>query len=68
MFVILAWGDRERQIHGACWSYSLAFLASSRSVKTPASSQEKKKKNGWSQEWWHMPLIPAFGRQRQVDL
>jgi hypothetical protein len=18
--------------------------------------------------WWHTPLIPAFGRQRQVDL
>jgi hypothetical protein len=20
-----------------------------------------------SQAWWHMPLIPALGRQRQVD-
>jgi hypothetical protein len=20
-----------------------------------------------SQEWWHTPLIPALGRQRQVD-
>jgi hypothetical protein len=19
-------------------------------------------------QWWHMPLIPAFGRQRQMDL
>jgi hypothetical protein len=21
-----------------------------------------------SQAWWHMPLVPALGRQRQVDL
>jgi hypothetical protein len=26
--------------------------------------KEKKKKAG---QWWHMLLIPAFGRQRQVD-
>jgi hypothetical protein len=23
--------------------------------------------SGISQVWWHMPLFPAFGRQRQVD-
>jgi hypothetical protein len=21
-----------------------------------------------SRAWWHMPLIPAFGRQRQADI
>jgi hypothetical protein len=26
--------------------------------------KEKKRKAG---QWWHMPLISAFGRQRQVD-
>ena len=27
-----------------------------------------KKMNEWmSQAWWHTPLIPALGRQRQVD-
>jgi hypothetical protein len=25
------------------------------------------KNNKQSQPWWHMPLIPAVGRQRQVD-
>jgi hypothetical protein len=33
----------------------------------------KKIKNGWTKVtkiswvWWHMPLIPALGRQRQAD-
>jgi hypothetical protein len=21
----------------------------------------------WAWQWWHMPLIPALGRQMQVD-
>jgi hypothetical protein len=25
------------------------------------------KNNNNSRAWWHMPLIPGFGRQRQVD-
>jgi hypothetical protein len=25
------------------------------------------KYSGWAGWWWHMPLIPALGRQRQVD-
>jgi hypothetical protein len=24
--------------------------------------------NAFLVKWWHMPLIPALGRQRQVDL
>jgi hypothetical protein len=24
-------------------------------------------KNKSSRQWWHTPLIPALGRQRQVD-
>jgi hypothetical protein len=30
------------------------------------NSQIKKQKS--SQIWWHIPLIPAFGRQKQADL
>ena len=26
------------------------------------------KKNYSGRQWWHMPLIPALGKQRQVDL
>jgi hypothetical protein len=25
------------------------------------------RKDSWSWAWWHMPLIPALGRQRPVD-
>jgi hypothetical protein len=25
------------------------------------------KSKGWSRAWWYTPLIPALGRQRQVD-
>jgi hypothetical protein len=28
---------------------------------------ERKKKEKKSRRWWRMPLIPALGRQRQVD-
>jgi hypothetical protein len=27
----------------------------------------KNKKAKSSRAWWHMPLIPALGRQRQTD-
>jgi hypothetical protein len=26
------------------------------------------KKSSAAREWWHTPLIPAFGRQRRADL
>jgi hypothetical protein len=26
------------------------------------------KRTGGGRQWWHMPLAPALGRQRQVDL
>jgi hypothetical protein len=29
--------------------------------------KKKKKKDMESRAWWRMPLIPAFGRQRQAD-
>jgi hypothetical protein len=29
--------------------------------------KEKKKKKKEAGQWWHMPLIPALGRQRQVE-
>jgi hypothetical protein len=30
------------------------------------NSEDRKLKMGWA--WWHIPLIPALRRQRQVDL
>jgi hypothetical protein len=29
--------------------------------------KSERKKSLSSQAWWHTPLIPALGRQRQVD-
>ena len=31
----------------------------------PASNPDNLNRVGW---WWHTPLIPALGKQRQVDL
>jgi hypothetical protein len=33
----------------------------------PKEHEESKQKEIFSQAWWHTPLIPALGRQRQVD-
>jgi hypothetical protein len=33
----------------------------------PITTSGAHKKGTWSRAWWHMPLIPALGRQRQVD-
>ena len=34
--------------------------------KNKNNNNNKKTLQGWV--WWHTPLVPAFGRQRQVDL
>jgi hypothetical protein len=34
--------------------------------RVPAGEANKLKKKN-VRAWWHMPLIPALGRQRQVD-
>jgi hypothetical protein len=35
--------------------------------KTSKCKKKKKKKVAGPWPWWHTPLIPALGRQRQVD-
>jgi hypothetical protein len=56
---------------------SLVYKVSSRTAKatqrSPVSNKRKQKttttttKGKWVGQWWHMPLIPALRRQRQVD-
>jgi hypothetical protein len=33
----------------------------------PESSGENSGHSKIARQWWHMPLIPTLGRQRQVD-
>jgi hypothetical protein len=42
-----------------------SFLTNVVSLKPPMRPYLKEKKKSWV--WWHMPLIPALGRQRQAD-
>jgi hypothetical protein len=48
--------------------YKLYFLHKNRHRKpkqTKKQTNKITKPKTW--QWWHMPLIPALGRQRQVD-
>jgi hypothetical protein len=39
-------------------------ILESRPAEAPA---EGERKTGRARQWWHTPLIPALGKQRQVD-
>jgi hypothetical protein len=43
------------------------FFASSHIIPLPIKKKKKKKKKLQYILKWHTPLIPALGRQRQVD-
>jgi hypothetical protein len=36
-------------------------------IRTQSQSKSKSKPMSRAWQWWHMPLIPALGRQRQAD-
>jgi hypothetical protein len=36
-------------------------------LKTHSDERKPLEKAWFAGQWWHMPLIPALGRQRQAD-
>jgi hypothetical protein len=55
---------RQRQVELCEFQTSLVYRGSSRIAKTTQRNPVLKNQD---RQWWYMLLIPALGRQRQVD-
>jgi hypothetical protein len=61
--VLWNWSGCEL-LHG-CWELKLCILEEQQVKLGPL--EEPLRTSVLAGRWWHMPLIPALGRQRQAD-
>jgi hypothetical protein len=66
---VYIWSTSTRQTLRTIWGFSFAVLVSlTQGTSTWNSlSLELTKKTSLSRAWWRTRLVPALGRQRQVD-